>query len=210
MVEHPIIPRLLLITDRHLTHNLAPSISQAVAGGVDHVLLREKELDDPQFSLLAHTLLHALAGSAARLLISGRPHLAKSLGAAGVHLPQKGPSVARTRIILGDSMLLGCSCHDEPSAKQAFDEGADYVTLSPVFPTQSHPQAPPLGLKKFAEIRHRLPGPVLALGGITSENVKQTMTSGAFGIALIRGILDKKNPQSHAEIISSLIKNFIE
>ncbi|MBF8272713.1 MAG: thiamine-phosphate synthase [Magnetococcales bacterium] len=204
------IPRLLLITDRHVTPDLLPVIVQAVLGGVDHVLLREKDLNDQQLAPLATRILQILAGTPARLLISGRPHLALAIGAAGVHLPQNSLSIAQTRAILGSDKMIGRSCHDALSAKQACAQGADYITLSPLFSTPSHPQTPPLGLKKFTEICRNLDRPVLALGGINADNIHLAMTAGASGVALIRGILDQENPRAHAEKISSLMENFID
>ncbi|MBF0147018.1 MAG: thiamine phosphate synthase [Magnetococcales bacterium] len=203
------IPRLLLITDRHLTPNLTATIAQAVAGGVDAILLREKDLDDPALTLLAQTIQNTIAPSSAQLLISARPRVARAIGAAGVHLPRDGLPIPAVRALLGPSRIIGRSCHDLASARHAFAEGADFITLSPLFPTRTHPDTPPLGLASFASMVRNLNGPVLALGGITADNVHLAMTAGAHGIALIRGIIDQDNPARHAEKISSSIKYFI-
>jgi len=202
------IPRLLLITDRHLANDLVMAISQAVAGGVRHILLREKDLSDQEFVRLAHKIQQNLAGSTAHLLLSGRPHLLQATHAIGIHLPQNGPSIAKTRAILGQGKLIGRSCHDYPSARQAFLEGADYITLSPLFFTHSHPDATPLGLEKFSEILRMLNRPVLALGGINADTIQQALTTGAYGVAMVRGILDQNDPQSQANHMITQITHF--
>ncbi|MBF0448520.1 MAG: thiamine phosphate synthase, partial [Magnetococcales bacterium] len=97
--------------------------------------------------------------------------------------------------------LLGRSCHDLNGALTALEQGADYLTLSPVFATRSHPHALPLGLEKFAGLCRKIPGPVLALGGITPENSQKVRQAGAFGVALIRGILSSPNPEQAAQLL---------
>ncbi|MBF0110917.1 MAG: thiamine phosphate synthase [Magnetococcales bacterium] len=204
-------PHLMLITDRHLVADPILPLAQALEGGVDTILLREKDLDDDKFASLARRVQELLRHHpSARLLFSGRRHLARTIGAHGVHLPHEGPSIAATRAILLPSQRIGRSCHDLASARQAFADGADFITLSPLFATRSHPDAPPLGIKAFARIRRELFGHVLALGGIDAGNIHQALSARPDGIALIRGILDRADPRAEASRLSSAIRKSIE
>lgn len=209
MAEHTLIPRLLLITDRRLTSNLLPALVQAAEGGVDTILVREKDLDDHDFIHLCQAIQHAIRHTSTRILLSGRTHLVAHLGAAGVHLPEKNrPPLSQVRTRLGADKLIGCSCHDAISARQCFQEGSHYITLSPLFATPSHPDTQPLGLTTFSQILKNLQQPVLALGGINATNAPMAMAAGSHGIALIRGILDKRNPQTHAEKMASIVGSY--
>ncbi|MBF0161915.1 MAG: thiamine phosphate synthase [Magnetococcales bacterium] len=190
------LPRLLLITDRTLCADLPVTIAAALAGGVRHVLLREKGLPEASLLRLAQELQGVTAAQGAFLLIHERVDLALAIGAHGVHLPEHGLATAEARRLLAGlpAALLGRSCHSVAGACQALQEGADFVTLSPLFATLSHPDAPPLGVNRFAAMRASIPGPVLALGGIHRENARTAMQTGAYGIALIRGVLDTPDP----------------
>jgi len=84
--------------------------------------------------------------------------------------------------------LLAASCHDREELLQAAALGADFVVLSPVLPTQSHPGAPTLGWERFAELCLDLPMPVYALGGMRTDMLETAMTHSAHGVALLSGI----------------------
>ncbi len=209
MAEHPLIPRLLLITDRHLTPNLIPALAQAAEGGVDSILVREKDLDDHEFVRLCQAIQQAIQHTSTQILLSGRAHLLPHVGAAGVHLPEMHrPPLSQVRTLLGSDKLIGCSCHDLSTAQHCCQEGADYITLSPLFATSSHPETQPLGITTYSQILKAIPLPVLALGGINITNASLAMAAGSHGIALIRGILDKRNPQTHAAKMASIIDSY--
>ena len=148
-------------------------------------------------TLLAKKLLALTAASGAHLLIHDRVDVSLAIGASGAHLPETGMETADARRLLGEK-LLGKSCHSVLEGCRALQEGADFVTLSPLFPSRSHPEVPALGMEQFVAMRAAIPGPVLALGGINSDNAAQAATTGAYGVALIRGILDTENPEQAA------------
>lgn len=199
-------PRLLLITDRQVAGNdLEERILQAVAGGVDHLLVREKDLEAREFLSLVKRLSRLLANTPVGLLVSGHVEMALEWNLQGVHLPAWGMSVGQARHLLGTDCLLGRSCHTMKEGVMAFAQGADYVTLSPLFTTQSHPGTPPLGLERFAAMRRDIPGPVLALGGVNVGNAHLAMRAGADGLALIRGILDAEHVREKAFELHKII-----
>lgn len=193
----PPLPVLLLITDRTVCSDLMGGVSHALQGGVRHILLREKSMAAGPLTLLAKKLLALTAAVGAHLLIHDRVDVALAIEASGVHLPETGMVTADARRLLGEK-LLGRSCHSVAEGCLALQEGADFVTLSPLFPSRSHPEVPALGIELFATMRAAIPGPVLALGGIDGSNAAQAMAVGAYGVALIRGILDTGDPEQAA------------
>jgi thiamine-phosphate diphosphorylase len=195
----PPIPKLLLITDLQVCPDLEQGVAQALAGGVKHILLRIKNSEDKSSLGQWAKKLHMLTQKHnAHLLISGDMDVALAFNNVGLHLPQKAMATQKARRLLGSDRLLGRSCHDLTGALTAIKEGADYITLSPLFATKSHPQAIPLGLQQFAAIKDKIPGPVLALGGIDSKNIPSAIKAGAYGVALIRGILGQPSPKNAA------------
>ncbi|MEO5362108.1 MAG: thiamine phosphate synthase [Magnetococcus sp. DMHC-8] len=200
----PPVPRLLLITDSALCADLPRAVADTLAGGVRHVLLREKQMPAGPLTRLAHTLLTLTTAHGAHLLLHDRVDVALDVGAAGVHLPACGLATSAARRLLPHA-LLGRSCHTVAEAVQACQDGADYVTLSPLFATRSHPEATPLGVTRFAAMRSQVPGPVLALGGIRPDNAVDALRTGADGLALMRGILNAPRPRQAAEELLSQI-----
>ncbi|MBF0380630.1 MAG: thiamine phosphate synthase [Magnetococcales bacterium] len=196
----PPIPKLLLITDLQTCPDLEHGVAQALAGGVKHILLRIKDTREKHsMGYWAKKLYTLTQKQDAHLLIAGDIDLALAFADVGLHLPEKAMATDIARNLLGNYRLLGRSCHNLEGALTAIKEGADYITLSPLFATLSHPQASPLGLEKFAELTKKIPGPVLALGGIDSDNTPAAIQAGAYGMALIRGVLGQPSPKEAAE-----------
>lgn len=127
-----------------------------------------------------------------RFVINGDVDAARYLGADGVHLPAAGLSVAEARKRV-PRMVIGASCHDEREVAAA--EGADWLLVSPVFPTPSKPGAAGLGPEGLAALVRSARAPVYALGGITRENAGAALAAGAIGVAAIRGLQGEDGPR---------------
>ncbi len=191
--------RLYLITDRHVTPRpLVDVVREAVEGGVPIVQLREKDLSDGDFLELAHPLRRITAQHDARLLLNGRWELVGKVGADGVHLPS-GSSIPAARDALGPDRVIGYSAHDVEELQRAESDGADFVALGPVFPTASKPGADTLGLVRFAELCRSASLPVFALGGVMASSAAPCVEAGAFGVAVVRGILAEADVGSAVE-----------
>nr|CRH07024.1 putative Thiamine monophosphate synthase [Candidatus Magnetococcus massalia] len=200
------VPPLLLITDQQVCPDLNSWLPAALAGGATHLLLRAKGLEDAAYMAQAEELkaiLHAAGGS---LIVHDRPHLVALLNACGVHMADGQEDLAIIRQRLGAESWLSSSCHDLAGAKRAFAAGVDAVTLSPLFATASHPEAPALGCATFAQWVAELPGPVFALGGVTVENAPQAKTAGAAGVALIRGVCAAEDPTAVCQSLRKLFR----
>ncbi|MBF0270701.1 MAG: thiamine phosphate synthase [Magnetococcales bacterium] len=199
-------PQLLLITDTPLRADLETVLSQALKGGSFDLLLRDKSASAATLVAVARRLKPILHAAGGRLLIHDRVDIALTTAADGVHLPEAGLTSAEARYLLGPIPLLGRSCHETTHARQHLLHGGNYVTLSPVFATASHPDATPLGVTRFATMRADIPGPVLALGGIHGGNVRAALEAGATGVALIRGIFNAPDPAEATWHISRAIQ----
>jgi len=193
------IPCLTLITDRRLCQrlSLAEAVARAVAGGVNVVQLREKDMAAAELVPLADRL-RAITRGKALLIVNGCLDVALLCAADGVHLPEAGPSVAASRRLAGDGFIIGRSVHSVEEAVKAEEEGADYVQVGAVFPTRSHPGLPPAGPALLKSVAATVAIPILAVGGITAENVGQVMRAGARGVAVISAILDSPSPAAAA------------
>ena len=184
------IPRLLLVTDgRRGTGGrpLPEVIARAFQGGVEAVLLRERGLEDAALCAQIEALA-PLRARGLRVLVSRRLDLARAYGLEGVQLSADSVPVAQARAWLGSRFCLGFSAHSGEEARCAEDAGADYVTLSPIYPTGSKPGAPGRGTRWLAAELQGLRIPALALGGITAERIPEVLACGAWGVAAVAAI----------------------
>lgn len=195
-MESSALDPLYLITDRNAppSGDLLGALEAALAGGVRFVQYREKDLPYEERLRLGREVASRAFEHGARLLVNGDPELAEALGADGVHLGKGTVSVSAVRAG-GYAGLIGYSAHAGEEAARAFTEGADFVTLSPVFPTKSKfSSGPLLGLEAFARECEVAGGPVYALGGVGADNASACLERGARGVALIGAILAADNP----------------
>ncbi len=190
----PAIPRLHLVTNRQLCRSggQATIVEQAARGGLGAVQLREKDLDERALYDEA-VALRAVLG-ATPLLVNGALGVARALGAAGVHLPETAGSVAAARAVLGLRALVGRSVHDVEGAQRAAAEGTDYLILGTIYATASKPGRAPAGLELVRAVAAAVPTPIIAIGGIDETNAAATIAAGAWGIAVMSGILRASDP----------------
>ncbi|AAC07326.1 thiamine phosphate synthase [Aquifex aeolicus] len=184
------LPRLYAITDRKkYGENFLETLEKILKKGVRMVQLREKDLKDRELYKLAKEVRALTKKYKALLLINERFDIALAVEADGVHLPEQSfpPSVVKR---VNPNFIVGFSAHSLESAKYAEKEGADFITLSPIFKTSSHPEAQPIGLKTLKEVSEKVNIPVYALGGITWEKIKVCYKNGAYGIAGISMFLE--------------------
>ncbi|MDR7416701.1 MAG: thiamine phosphate synthase [Armatimonadota bacterium] len=195
------IPRLLLVTDRHLVgeERLVSVIRAAVRGGVEGVQVREKDLPDEALERLVHRILDAVEERAV-VLLNDRPHLARRLG-LGLHLPEASPPPQ------GNWPLWGRSVHSPEAAVRAARENPDYLIAGPVYPTDSKPGGLPLGREGLRAIVRAAGGiPVLAIGGIGAGRVREVVEAGTWGVAVRGAILRSEDPEHAAREIRRAVE----
>jgi thiamine-phosphate pyrophosphorylase len=155
--------------------------SDLVAIHSDWIQVREKELEARDLLALVK---HALASSAAKIIVNTRMDVAMAAGAQGLHLPSGSPAPSEFRKMAPNGFLIGVSCHFIEEVKRAADEGADYVLFGPVFaPISKSSDLAPRGLDGLHEAAQAVKIPLLALGGITQENSQSCIDAGAAGVA---------------------------
>ena len=188
-------PCLCLVTDRRVGDEatLVSRVAEAVAGGVDMVQLREKDLHGAQLLGLAQRLREA-TGDKALLVVNERVDVAAALPAQGVQLGEDAIPVASARRILGAEMLIGRSVHSVEGAEQAVSDRADFLVVGTMFASRSHPGEEPAGPQLLRRITPQCPLPAIGIGGITADNCGQIMEAGAVGAAVITGILADPRP----------------
>ena len=194
---------LYLITDRRQVvpgQTLGSVIEQALAGGVKAVQLREKDLSADQLLPLAIELRQLTSRHGAKLFINHNVDVALEIDADGVHLGGQSPPASEIRKRVGPDKLIGVSTHSRGEIRRAAEQGADFVTFGPVFPTPSKAMyGPPQGLAALRDACQTSPLPVFALGGIKSEHLAEIIETGARGIALISAIIASPDPKGAAQ-----------
>ncbi|MBI5894100.1 MAG: thiamine phosphate synthase [Deltaproteobacteria bacterium] len=189
---------LYLITDRKQAHgrDLLDVIEDALKGGVKAVQLREKYLSGRELFELAKDLRAITKIYKAKLFINDRVDIAIAVNADGVHLGQTSFSVVDARKLLGSKKLIGVSTHSMQEALKAEKQGADFITLGPVFYTESKARyGKPLGIEKLKEAVNAVHIPVFAIGGMKLKNIKEVMAAGVNGVAMISEVIKAKNPK---------------
>jgi thiamine-phosphate pyrophosphorylase len=190
------VPPLLVISDRSQARRPLIAIAEAAfAGGCHWFSLREKDLPAAERRALLAELVALGRGYDATIIAHEDIDAVEMAGAAGVHLPAGGdPATARRHLPHG---LIGASTHSADEAAGQLRAGADYVTLSPIFLTDSKPgYGPALGLDALAAAAATAPGPIIALAGITPANAASCLAAGAGGIAVMGEIMRAADPEA--------------
>ena len=206
-MESSALDPLYLITDRNAppSGDLPGALEAALAGGVRFVQFREKDLPSAERLKLGREIASLTSEHGACLIVNGDPELAGALKADGVHLGKGTVSVSAMRAS-GYAGLIGYSAHAGVEAADAFAESADFVTLSPVFPTKSKFSSGPfLGLDAFERELAIANGRVYALGGVGAENASSCIERGAHGFGLIGAILAADDPAHEAREVRAAL-----
>jgi thiamine-phosphate pyrophosphorylase len=214
-LERTAIPKLYVVTDtiigRGRSH--AEMAAAAAAGGAGIIQLRDKHLSPADLLREAVAVREALVASGALFVVNDSLDVAIASGADGVHLGQGDGSVMEARAIAEAAghgrFLIGVSVGSVEEASRAVGEGADYIALSPVFPTTSKEDAGAArGLLLLREIRKALPFvPLVAIGGINPENVGNVLRAGADSVAVVSAVVGQDDMAAAAQEMRVLIEN---
>ncbi|HHT9125819.1 MAG TPA: thiamine phosphate synthase [Candidatus Brocadiia bacterium] len=199
---------LLLITDRKISKRpLSHAVKAALEGGVDAVQVREKDLNSRELFEIADELRKLTATYNAKLIINDRVDVALAVDADGVHLGWRSMSIKKVRSLVGPEKLIGYSAHSLHEARNAQEDGADYITFSPIYKSRSK-EVTPVGADKIRTLEKHIKIPVIALGGIDEDNVDEVLRNGADGVAVISSILVAENPLEAARKLRRKIEQF--
>ncbi len=178
-------------------------VQAAVDAEVPLFQIREKALSGRALYELVTRAVEITAGSGTRLLVNDRSDIARAAGANGVHLTTQSLPADVVRQTCGPDFLIGVSTHSRDEARAAQQAGADFVVFGPIFETESKRAfGEPQGLEKLRELTSELGEfPVLAIGGVTLDNVGACFKAGASGVAAIRLLNDAESLSSIVELI---------
>jgi thiamine-phosphate pyrophosphorylase len=191
--------QLHLVTEpRKQPSELVRCAALALDGGVDWLQLRDKLASAAAMYTQGRQLLTAARQHGAHLAINDRLDVALTVGADGVHLAAQSLPVEAAISLAHGRVLVGRSVHALDEAMRVAEAGADYVTFGHVFPTSTHPGLPPRGLSELRAIVDAVNVPVLAIGGITVDNLDDVLATGCAGVAVISAILSNPDPYDAA------------
>ena len=173
-------------------------VHAALEGGVDILQLRCKEWDARPYLRLAERVGQLARDAGVPFIVNDRPDVALAAGADGVHLGQEDLPVAWARRI-APSLLIGRSSHEPAHAEQAIVEDASYFAVGPVWDTPTKPGRRAAGLSYVRDVASRsIDVPWFAIGGITLDNVHEVLDAGATRVAVVRAVLDARDPAEAA------------
>jgi thiamine-phosphate pyrophosphorylase len=189
--------------------SLNESIRRAAAAGAGWIQIRERDLDARSLVELSRFAVAETREATAHVLVNDRLDVALAANAAGVHLGENSlplETVIEWRRSAGRSdFLIGVSCHSLESARAAGRGGADYIFFGPVFATPSKVAfGAPQGIERLREVCASVEIPVLAIGGMNSENARACIAAGAAGVAAIRLFQDARNEAELATILRAI------
>ena len=170
------------------------------AGGSVALHLRGPHTTGRELIRLARVLCEPAAACGVTLLVNDRLDVALAVEVAGVHLGSRSVPPTQARRLLGANRLLGVSVHSESEAAEATESGADYLFFGPVFETPSHSGVAARGAELMGRVASRVDLPVVGIGGVTPERAAAVITSGAHGVAAIRGIWDAPSPADAVQV----------
>ena len=183
-------------------------VKSALAGGVDIVQMREKNLSTEELILRGNKLSKICNKNNAVFIVNDDPFLAKAVGACGVHLGQEDIlefPIEKTRQIIGKEKIIGISTHSLEQFKTANTFDVDYIAFGPLFPTKTKDYC--IGIDEVETVISLALKPVVFIGGINSDNIKKVLGAGGRNIAVIRSITQADDIESQVKFLKKIIND---
>jgi thiamine-phosphate pyrophosphorylase len=203
------IGRLHLLTDVVLQSRFSHEdlAHLGIAGGADTIQLREKGGSTRRMIEVARSMAAVCRKAGVPLIVNDRIDVAIAADADGVHLGQSDFPIPVARRLLGKDKLIGGSAATIEEARICLADGADYVGFGPVYVTGSKDDAGPVsGPSVLKQAVETIPLPMIAIGGITAENVGEVMRAGAYGIAVISAVCCQLDPEGAARALRDALE----
>lgn len=206
---NPVDLTLYLVTDStyHTEESFLHTVEEACIGGATIVQLREKGGSSRDYLNQALKVKEITDRYHIPLIIDDRIDIALACDAAGVHVGQSDLPVSYARRLLGPDKIVGATAKTVPQALEAYEQGADYLGVGAMFPTTTKVVTILTAPATLTEIRHTVPLPVVAIGGLNRGNMDILKDTAADGIAVVSAIMKAEDPRSAAE---ELKKHMIE
>lgn len=202
---------LYAVTDRSWLggKTLTQRVREALEGGATFIQLREKNLNEEAFLSEAKEIQKLCWEYQVPFVINDNVKLAEEIGADGVHVGQSDMEAEDVRKRLGPDKIIGVSAQTVEQAKRAEQHGADYLGVGAVFPTGSKADAVEVSHETLKEICGAVQIPVIAIGGISKDNVMELKGSGICGVAVISAIFASKDIKTAAAELKASVEEMI-
>ena len=189
-------PTVYVVLDRTAAcgRDLAELVTAVVAGGCRMVQLREKEWPSGRLLPVARRLRDHCRAAGVTFIVNDRVDLALAVEADGVHLGQDDFPAPVARALLRPGMIVGVSTHSVAQARAAQADGADYVAVGSMYPTDTKPDFQLVGPALVRELRPEIRVPLIGIGGITPANAGAVIRAGADGVAVISAVCAAVDP----------------
>ena len=203
--------RLYLVTNRYQDslESFLEKIETACRSGVTIVQLREKNLTTNQYYQLAKQVKEITDAYQVPLIIDDRLDVCLAVDAAGLHIGDDELPVSVARQVLGSDKILGVTAKTVKRALEAEEGGANYLGTGAIFPTTTKENAPITLISTLKTICQRVAIPVVAIGGLTSENIDQLIGTGIAGVAVVRDLMQAEDIEEKTQAFLTKLDDII-
>ncbi|MDU4516345.1 thiamine phosphate synthase [Streptococcus mitis] len=203
--------RLYLVTNRYQDslESFLEKVETACRSGVTIIQLREKNLTTNQYYQLAKQVKKITDAYQVPLIIDDRLDVCLAVDAAGLHIGDDELPVSVARQVLGPEKILGVTAKTVKRALEAEEGGADYLGTGAIFPTTTKENAPITLISTLKTICQRVAIPVVAIGGLTSENIEQLIDTGIAGVAVVRDLMQAEDIEAKTQAFLTKLDDII-
>ena len=203
--------RLYLVTNRYQDslESFLKKVETACRSGVTIIQLREKNLTTNQYYQLAKQVKEITDAYQVPLIIDDRLDVCLAVDAAGLHIGDDELPVSVARQVLGPDKILGVTAKTVKRALEAEEGGANYLGTGAIFPTTTKENAPITLISTLKTICQRVAIPVVAIGGLTSENIEQLIGTGIAGIAVVRDLMQAEDIEAKTQAFLTKLDDII-
>ena len=203
--------KLYLVTNRYQDslENFLEKVETACRSGVTIIQLREKNLTTNQYYQLAKQVKEITDAYQVPLIIDDRLDVCLAVDAAGLHIGDDELPVSVARKVLGPEKILGVTAKTVKRALEAETSGADYLGTGAIFPTTTKENAPITQISTLKTICQTVAIPVVAIGGLTSENIDQLSGTGIAGVAVVRDLMQAKDIEAKTQAFLTKLNDIV-
>ncbi|OFJ65673.1 thiamine phosphate synthase [Streptococcus sp. HMSC077F03] len=203
--------KLYLVTNRYQDslENFLEKVETACRSGVTIIQLREKNLTTNQYYQLAKQVKEITDAYQVPLIIDDRLDVCLAVNAAGLHIGDDELPVSVARKVLGPEKILGVTAKTVKRALEAETSGADYLGTGAIFPTTTKENAPITLISTLKTICQTVAIPVVAIGGLTSENIDQLIGTGIAGVAVVRDLMQAEDIEAKTQAFLAKLDDMI-
>lgn len=195
----------VLVTGSLCRRPVLETVDAVLAGGADAIQLREKEMTGRDLLTLAREVVGRCRKAGTLVIVNDRADVARAAGADGVHVGQEDLPVRACRQVMGPGTVVGVSVQSPDMAAAALEDGADYLGVGPVFRSPTKTRDFVIGTEGLRAVRKAVPLPLVAIAGITLENVGGVLAAGPTAVAVSSDIIAADDPQARTAALKQAI-----